>query len=95
LQISSYWQHGEPLHIDLLPACDMATLLDEQKGAKLLSNFLRNGFPRASPTRGAQLPGIENKPLNQYNDKQRKRSPRPCTTGRSPRPAPWATTRRR
>ncbi|OGT01780.1 MAG: hypothetical protein A2Y51_03175, partial [Gallionellales bacterium RIFCSPLOWO2_02_60_31] len=34
LQISSYWQHGEPLHINLLPACDMATLLDEQKGSK-------------------------------------------------------------
>ena len=32
LQISSYWQHGQPLHIDLLPECDMAALLDEQKG---------------------------------------------------------------
>ena len=74
LQISSYWQHGEPLHINLLPDCDMATLLDEQKGSKkLLSNYLAQWFPRNfSDVWCAQLPGIENKPLNQYNDKQRK-----------------------
>lgn len=74
LQISSYWQHGEPLHIDLLPACDMATLLDEQKGSKkLLSNFLTQWFPKSfADAWCTQLPGIENKPLNQYNDKQRK-----------------------
>ena len=74
LQISSYWQHGEPLHINLLPACDMATLLDEQKGSKkLLSNFLTQWFPKSfAEAWCTQLPGIENKPLNQYNDKQRK-----------------------
>ena len=74
LQISSYWQHGQPLHIDLLPACDMATLLDEQKGSKkLLSNYLTQWFPKSfADVWCAQLPGIENKPLNQYNDKQRK-----------------------
>ena len=74
LQISSYWQHGEPLHINLLPACDMATLLDEQKGSrKLLSNYLTQWFPKSfAEAWCAQLAGIENKPLNQYNDKQRK-----------------------
>ena len=77
LQISSYWQHGEPLHINLLPDCDMATLLDEQKGSKkLLSNFLIQWFPKSfSDVWCAQLAeksGVENKPLNQYNDKQRK-----------------------
>ena len=74
LQISSYWQHGEPLHINLLPACDMATLLDEQKGSKkLLSNYLAQWFPKSfAEAWCAQLAGIENKPLNQYNDKQRK-----------------------
>lgn len=74
LQISSYWQHGEPLHIDLLPACDMAALLDEQKGnKKLLSNFLTQWFPKSfAEAWCAQLAGIENLPLNQYNDKQRK-----------------------
>ncbi len=74
LQISSYWQHGQPLHIDLLPDCDMATLLDEQKGSKkLLSNYLTQWFPKSfADAWCAQLPGIENKPLNQYNDRQRK-----------------------
>ncbi len=77
LQISSYWQHGQPLHIDLLPDCDMAALLDEQKGSKkLLSNYLTQWFPKSfSEVWCAQLAGhkkIENKPLNQYNDKERK-----------------------
>lgn len=74
LQISSYWQHGQPLHINLLPACDMATLLDEQKTSKkLFSNYLTQWFPKSfADVWCAQLAGIENKPLNQYNDKQRK-----------------------
>ena len=77
LQISSYWQHGQPLHIDLLPDLDMQALLTEQKaGKKLLSNFLAQWFPRSfAEVWCAQLAlqsGIENKPLNQYNDKQRK-----------------------
>lgn len=75
LQISSYWQHGEPLHINLLPDCDMATLLDEQKcSKKLLSNYLAQWFPKSfSEVWCSQLQHqIENKPLNQYNDKQRK-----------------------
>ncbi|HUW26920.1 MAG TPA: NAD(P)/FAD-dependent oxidoreductase [Gallionella sp.] len=74
LQISSYWQHGQPLHINLLPDCDMAVLLDEQKGSKkLLNNYLTQWFPRSfAEAWCAQLPNIENKPLNQYNDKQRK-----------------------
>ena len=74
LQISSYWQHGEALHIDLLPACDMTSLLDEQKASKkLLSNYLTQWFPKSfAEAWCAQLAGIENKPLNQYNDKQRK-----------------------
>jgi predicted Rossmann fold flavoprotein len=77
LQISSYWQHGEPLHINLLPDCDMLALLTEQKTSKkLLSNFLTKWFPKSfSDVWCAQLiehKKIENKPLNQYNDKERK-----------------------
>ena len=77
LQISSYWQHGEPLHINLLPGCDMPTLLDEQKTSKkLLSNFLIQWFPKSfSEVWCVQLTEhkkVENKPLNQYNDKERK-----------------------
>ncbi len=77
LQISSYWQQGEPLHINLLPDCDMTTLLDEQKTSKkLLSNYLIQWFPKSfSDVWCAELTvhkKIENKPLNQYNDKERK-----------------------
>jgi predicted Rossmann fold flavoprotein len=76
LQISSYWQHGEPLHINLLPDCDMQTLLDKQKTSKkLLSNFLTQWFPKSfSDVWCAELTAnkLENKPLNQYNDKERK-----------------------
>lgn len=77
LQISSYWQHGEPLHINLLPDRDMQTLLDEQKtGKKLLSNYLIQWFPKSFSevwcAQLAELKKIENKPLNQYNDKERK-----------------------
>ena len=77
LQISSYWQHGEPLHINLLPDCDMQTLLVEQKSSKkLLSNYLIQWFPKSfSDVWCAELTAhkkIENKPLNQYNDKERK-----------------------
>ena len=77
LQISSYWQHGEPLHINLLPDCDMQTLLGEQKTSKkLLSNYLIQWFPKSfSDVWCAELTAhtkIENRPLNQYNDKERK-----------------------
>jgi predicted Rossmann fold flavoprotein len=77
LQISLYWQHGEPLHINLLPDCDIQTLLDEQKTSKkLLSNYLTQWFPKSfSDVWCSQLTEhkkIENKPLNQYNDRERK-----------------------
>ena len=77
LQISSYWQHGQALHINLLPDLDMAVLLDEQKASKkLLSNYLVQWFPKSfAEVWCAQLTlqqKIETRPLNQYNDKQRK-----------------------
>ena len=77
LQVSSYWQHGQPLHIDLLPDHDMQSLLTEQKASKkLLSNYLAQWFPKSFSevwcTELAAHKNIENKPLNQYNDKERK-----------------------
>jgi predicted Rossmann fold flavoprotein len=77
LQISSYWQHGKPLDINLLPDCDMEALLDEQKGSKkLLNNYLTQWFPKSFAdvwcAQFAERTQIESKPLNQYNDKQRK-----------------------
>jgi len=77
LQVSSYWQHDTPLHINMLPDADMQTVLSEHKiSKKLLSNFLATWFAKSfADVWCAQLTmrtKIENKPLNQYNDKQRK-----------------------
>ncbi|MGA8862528.1 MAG: NAD(P)/FAD-dependent oxidoreductase [Gallionella sp.] len=77
LQISSYWQHGEPLHINLLPDLDMEALLADQKSSKkLLSNYLAQWFPKSfSEVWCAELAvhrQIDNKPLNRYSDKERK-----------------------
>ncbi len=77
LQISSYWQHGEPLHINLLPDADMHPILAEQRGSnKLLSNFLAHWLPKSfaevwCAQMAAQL-NVPNKPLSQYSDKERK-----------------------
>lgn len=77
LQISSYWRHGEPLHIDLLPNADMHAILAEQRASnKLLSNFLAQWLPKSfaevwCAQMGAQL-HMTNKPLSQYSDKERK-----------------------
>jgi predicted Rossmann fold flavoprotein len=72
LQISSYWEHGKPLSINLLPECDIAALLDEQHGSqKLLSNYLAQWLPKKfAEVWCTQF--AENKPLRQYSDKQRK-----------------------
>ncbi|MGC2167398.1 MAG: NAD(P)/FAD-dependent oxidoreductase [Gallionella sp.] len=76
LQISSYWRHGELLHVNLLPECNLSELLDADKSnKKLLSNYLSQWFPRKfSEAWCGQLAGshgLANLPLNQYNDKQR------------------------
>lgn len=77
LQVSSYWQHGTPLHINMMPDADMETVLTEHKTSKkLLSNFLTTWFAKSfADVWCAQLTErtkIGNTPLNQYNDKQRK-----------------------
>lgn len=48
LQISSYWQPGEPIALDLAPESDMETLLIEAKagGRQQLGNFLASLWPK-------------------------------------------------
>ncbi len=47
LQISSYWESGQPLHINLLPALDMQSIFTEQRGNHmLLHNFLAQYLPK-------------------------------------------------
>ena len=70
LQISSYWEHGQSLSINLLPAHDILDLFKQQHGSRMLpSNFLAQYLPkRFAETWCGQL--AENKPLNQYSEKE-------------------------
>jgi hypothetical protein len=69
LQISSYWEHGAALHIDLLPGHDMRQIFAAQRGSRMmLDNFLTQYLPK----RFAEIwcaKFTENKPLNQYAEK--------------------------
>jgi predicted Rossmann fold flavoprotein len=69
LQISSYWEPGQALHIDLLPDHDMRQIFVEQRSSRmLLDNFLTQYLPkRLAEICGAKL--AENKPLNQFSEK--------------------------
>lgn len=79
LQISSYWEHGQPLHINLLPDHDMHELFGEQRGnTMLLNNFLAQYLPKRfieawfkHLAEQNQLAAhfADNKPLNQYTEK--------------------------
>ena len=70
LQISSYWEQGKALSIDLLPDHDLREMFLQQRGSKiLLGNFLAQHLPK----RLAEIVAtqwLENKPLNQYAEKE-------------------------
>ncbi len=70
LQISSYWEHGQPLSIDLLPDLDLHALFIEQRTSKmLLDNFLAQYLPK----RLAEIIATnwsDNLPVNQHSPKQ-------------------------
>ncbi len=70
LQISSYWQPGQAIDIDLLPDQDALELLSEHHGseislAKLLSQFLPKRFAQA----WCSLNSLS-QPLNRYTTRQ-------------------------
>jgi len=70
LQISSYWEHGQPLVIDLLPDHDLHAIFIEQRASKmLLGNFLTQYLPK----RLAEIIATnwsDNLPLNQHSPKK-------------------------
>ncbi len=78
LQISSYWEHGQPLHINLLPDLELHHLFKEQHGNHmLLNNYLAQYLPRRfieawlkhlPITKAGVNPFAENKPFNQYSE---------------------------
>ena len=75
LQISSYWNDGEPVRVDLLPGLDLASHLKEQQLARpkselatVLSSLLPRNFVRAmceTPMGGTAL---NNQPINRLPD---------------------------
>jgi len=69
LQISSYWEQGKPLSIDLLPDQDLHEIFAQHRGSKmLLSNFLAQYLPKRL-TEIVAAHWLENKPLNQHAEK--------------------------
>ena len=70
LQISSYWQPGDTLHINLLPEVDAnALLLEQRHSAILLPNLLAQYLPK----RFAQVwseTASHIKPMNQYSEQE-------------------------
>jgi predicted Rossmann fold flavoprotein len=75
LQISSYWRHGMPLHVDLLPGIDVKMMFyQDRTSRKLLSNYLSNWLPRSFSeiwcSELARQTGIEIRPLAQYSERE-------------------------
>lgn len=70
LQVSSYWEPGTALSIDLLPGVDARDMLLGQRSSKmLLSNMLAQHLPKRLADVIATGWG-ENKPVNQCTDKE-------------------------
>ncbi|WP_109126721.1 NAD(P)/FAD-dependent oxidoreductase [Dyella sp. C11] len=74
LQISSYWQPGDDLRIDLSPTLDLGNWLVEQRGARPaaeLKNVLGDALPRRLAQRLCEL-WFESKPMRQYREAELK-----------------------
>lgn len=72
LQISSYWQPGDDLRLDLLPDSDAFQLLREQqtvRPAAELKTVLSDVLPRRFAQRLCEL-WLPNRPMKQFNEPQ-------------------------
>ncbi|GHD68366.1 NAD(P)/FAD-dependent oxidoreductase [Jeongeupia chitinilytica] len=69
LQVSSYWQPGEPVHLDLMPDESPAEFLAGASRDALLSTVLAERLPRRFAQALAAQFG-DNKPLKQYLPRQ-------------------------
>ena len=70
LQISSYWQPGDDLRIDLLPEQDAAAWLPSQRAARPaaeLKNVLADVLPKRLAQRLCEL-WFESRPMRQYRE---------------------------
>ena len=74
LQISSYWQPGDDLRIDLMPERNLGEWLQEQRVARPaaeLKNVLGDALPRRLAQRLCEL-WFESKPMRQYREAELK-----------------------
>jgi len=71
LQISSYWQPGTPLAIDLAPGTDLAGALTQGKARskKLIANELAGHMPSRMADTWAQQSTDWQRPINEASDK--------------------------
>jgi len=72
LQISSYWQPGDPLRLDLLPGQDAHAWLREQRAARPAAE-LKTVLGETLPKRFAQRlceAWFANKPMRQYDERE-------------------------
>lgn len=72
LQISSYWQPGDDLRLDLLPGQDALDWLRQQqaqRGAAELKTVLSDVLPRRFAQRLCEV-WLPNRPMKQYNEPQ-------------------------
>ena len=70
LQVSSYWQPGDDLRIDLLPDLDVGAWLTEQRVARPLAELktvLGDGLPKRLAQRLCEQ-WLGNRPMRQYRD---------------------------
>ncbi|MDO8446819.1 MAG: NAD(P)/FAD-dependent oxidoreductase [Deltaproteobacteria bacterium] len=72
LQISSYWNPGDVININLLPDTDAYDLfMARRQGRMEMHNLLSEFLPRRFAQKWCEL-YIQSKPLNQYSDKELK-----------------------
>ncbi len=71
LQISSYWQEGAPIRINLCPSMDMAHTLQDAKARsrKLIANELAALVPNRLADTWAQRDAAWQRPINEASDK--------------------------
>jgi predicted Rossmann fold flavoprotein len=70
LQASSYWKHGAPLFLDLLPETDIAAVFREKRQSTMgMRNLLSQYFPKRFARTWCDL-YTPSKPIVQYSDRE-------------------------
>src|SRR3546814_17827971 len=76
LQISSYWQPGDALRLDLLPTLDAEAFLREQRQSRPaaeLKTVLSDQLPQRFAQRLCEA-WLPNRPMRQYKERELNRS---------------------